>query len=462
MAKKLDFFGVNKKSNVPLNSKPFQPLPRLKNIKNNSVLFNKKPLKIKSVLTTNRVPLYTKKNIRLYGDADFDGSPNKWDCSWKEVHKDGLLSDLWDKTKSMFKKKDENVKVIPKKKPETSKEKILRETQVILDKDKALSKAKFDRKIERINRVIPITPKGIYQSVIGGDKLISSGVELKKVKVINPETGKEEMVMREIYNPKRAGTYRERAREKSNVIQGRLLLGVNTFMGAGRQIAPPPKAVYIGGEKVRGGIGGRVGRPRKADVRTKQKVGRPSGPSGQYRINGRPVGVYEWRAHQRKQRYIQKFGGPSVASENIPDYESQQMLDESQQQYQQPEQQIDPAVLEQLRQQEELQAAQQLPYTDVEYQKRNPYVNDPQYQRQLEEKQMMEEQLLQQAQMEQMQQYAINQQPASRMNIPTQLNFRETMAPAPDINRGDLIQDATQPMAQARSNISQVSTRFKI
>ena len=64
-------------------------------------------------------------------------------------------------------------------------------------------------------------------------------------------------------------------------------------------------------------------------------------------------------------------------------------------------------------------------------------------------------------QMEQMQQYTIDQQPASRMNIPTQLDFTSTMQQAPNINRGDLIQDAIQPMAQARSNVAQVRTKFK-
>jgi hypothetical protein len=67
-------------------------------IKNKSVstpffLKSKAPPKFKSSEST----LYGKKNLRLYGDRDLDGSPNKFDCSPGKVNKDGFFSNLLNK-----------------------------------------------------------------------------------------------------------------------------------------------------------------------------------------------------------------------------------------------------------------------------------------------------------------------------------------------------------------------------
>lgn len=97
----INYFGTskaikNKGLFLGQTSKTIQKATFMKPVKmNNKPSYNS--ISKKSTLLSSEASLYGRTNLKRYGDSDMDGSPNMFDCSPKNVRKDGFFSNLLNK-----------------------------------------------------------------------------------------------------------------------------------------------------------------------------------------------------------------------------------------------------------------------------------------------------------------------------------------------------------------------------
>jgi hypothetical protein len=102
MKKSINYFGW--KANTKPLVKNQSPKSKRLNFMNSSVKKSKfstpklfQPTRMKQSNPMFRKDSLDSRKLKPYGDVDLDGSPNKFDCSPRQVNKDGLLGNVWKK-----------------------------------------------------------------------------------------------------------------------------------------------------------------------------------------------------------------------------------------------------------------------------------------------------------------------------------------------------------------------------
>lgn len=245
-------------------------------------------------------PFVNKKSNKKYGDLDFDGSPNKFDCSPRHPGKDGYMD-------KMIKEMKEDKYVTIKGKEDRTKA------------DLDYRKKSLDKFKDELAGELPIktatreaakkTWKRTKQVVDYADKVYSPINKFART-----------MGLTRPKNPRLAA-------KQSRVISSRIK-GIANLLGV------------TGADAL---LTGRRGRPRQ---------------SYKYYIPGRgKVGVYEWRAWVADQKRLQKAKLKQM--EQMQSQYAQQASPQQQQVYQQPQQQPMPQEVQQV-QTQEYQAPQQM------------------------------------------------------------------------------------------------------
>jgi len=219
--KSIGLFNFNKSKNT---IKPYKNNIH-KNILNLNYKNIKSPNKISlmkkrdSTILSSQESLYGKKNLKLYGDKDMDGSPNKWDCSPGDVSKDGFFSNILSKvTKGKYGQSDEDYEEEKRRKEddELIKERIVKPYAPLGEKElakQAYEKGKTDLAFEYdSDTAVDLAQEEIKKTV---DEYEKDKQETEKRKLIKKEKEEAKTLAKE---------RKEKLSEMGEIVDGKIKL----------------------------------------------------------------------------------------------------------------------------------------------------------------------------------------------------------------------------------------------
>ena len=377
-----DWFGITKKKSRRIKPVSVSYLGLKYPTSKSTVSFLGRPKNIKmtpsSIFKKERI---NQRYFSKWGDADMDGSPNYFDCDpinflkdAKPIKRGNVFKMLKEGTKRVLKREAEALKdIYPKRRERIEakerKEKIQRVEERVKERKEKIETIKLDIEAKKTGKVKdPLTGEIILPSkeeikqVAAEEKLLEKASEsaLKRKKA---EGGYEKFLeAAKITGPARDVKMKELAIEETiaagrrpsqkQILAYQKALEKTSISARGKRMA---QALGVGGVAgVLGGYGltktkegsvvyGKEMRARSARVRKLTEAasgllfspaltaksfsseprgrGRPAGPSGEYKIGGKPVYEEEYRQWQAKQNALNRMLPSEAQSQTLtPEY----------------------------------------------------------------------------------------------------------------------------------------------